>query len=240
MAATVVAPALLTELTKARRMIALALRHDRTRRLVQLAVILYGVKRLARWLRRQRAADRFVREMLERERPASRVQSAIDLTAYSRQPASRAGLPRSASRAVLTSMVHKHAPGQALCEKCFSRCTSNASLATLADAADDGTGSNEKAADNEPQPAEADEAVCCAVCTVEEAGWKTGVRRGAALLGGALVAFALWLRLAPPALAREQIASIVEWLGRAGFDYRVANLEALPAAGPALVYCYHG
>ena len=148
MAATVVAPApaLLTELTKARRMIALALRHDRTRRLVQLAVILYGVKRLARWLRRQRAADRFVREMLERERPASRVQSAVDLTAYSRQPASRiglprsasrAGLPRSASRAVLTSMVHKHAPGQALCEKCFSRCTSNASLATLADAADD-------------------------------------------------------------------------------------------------------
>jgi 1-acyl-sn-glycerol-3-phosphate acyltransferase len=138
-------------------------------------------------------------------------------------------------------MVHRHAPGQALCEKCFSRCTSNASLATLADAADDGTGSNnEQAADNEPQPAEADEAVCCAVCTVEEAGWKKGVRRGAALLGGALVAFALWLRLAPPALAREQIASIVEWLGRAGFDYRVANLEALPAAGPALVYCYHG
>ena len=87
MAATVVAPALLTELTKARRMIALALRHDRTRRLVQLTIILYGVKRLARWLRRQRAADRFVREMLERERPASRVQSAVDLTAYSRQPA---------------------------------------------------------------------------------------------------------------------------------------------------------
>ena len=179
------APALLTELTKARRMIALALRHDRTRRLVQLAVILYGVKRLARWLRRQRAADRFVREMLERERPASRVQSAVDLTAYSRQPASRiglprsasrAGLPRSASRAVLTSMVHKHAPGQALCEKCFSRCTSNASLATLADAADDGTGSNEKAADNEPQPAEADEAVCCAVCN-KSAIWWTAVPR---------------------------------------------------------------
>ena len=240
MPATVVAPALLTELTKARRMIVLALRHDRTRRLLLLATVLYAVKRLARRQRKQRAADRLVREMLERERPASRVQSAVDLTAYSRQSTSRAGLPRSASRAVLTSMVHRHAPGQALCTACLSRCNSNASLATLADAADGNGSSDEEAADNAPQPEMADEALCCAVCTVEEAGWKKGVRRGGALLGGTLVAFILWLRLAPPALAREQIASIVEWLGRAAFDYRVANLETLPAAGPALIYCYHG
>ena len=239
MPATMVAPALLTELTKARRMIVLALRHDRTRRLLLLATVLYAVKHSARRQRKQRAADRFVHEMLERERPASRVQSAVDLTTYSRQSTSRAGLPRSASRAVLTSMVHRHAPGQALCTACLSRCNSNASLATLADAGGGSGSSDEETDANVPTP-ETDEAQCCAVCTVEEAGWKKGVRRGGTLLGGALVAFILWLRLAPPALAREQIASLVEWVGRAAFDYRVANLETLPAAGPALIYCYHG
>ena len=220
-------------------MIVLALRHDRTRRLLLLATVLYAVKHSARRQRKQRAADRFVHEMLERERPASRVQSAVDLTTYSRQSTSRAGLPRSASRAVLTSMVHRHAPGQALCTACLSRCNSNASLATLADAGGGSGSSDEETDANVPTP-ETDEAQCCAVCTVEEAGWKKGVRRGGTLLGGALVAFILWLRLAPPALAREQIASLVEWVGRAAFDYRVANLETLPAAGPALIYCYHG
>lgn len=131
---------------------------------------------------------------------------------------------------MLTSMVHRHAPGQALCTACFSRCNSNASLATLVD---------EELADV-PQPEMTDEPLACAVCTVEEAGWKRGIRRGGTLLGGALVAFLLWLRLAPPVLAREQIAGIVEWFGRVAFAYRVANLDTLPAGGPAVIYCYHG
>ena len=134
------------ELAKARRMVLLALRHENTRRLFVVLLAAYCGRWLARQRRKRAAADRFMSLLLSREAPL-RVQSAVDLTAFSRLKQSTesphgevangmpcTGMPRNSSRALLTTMVQQQMPDHALCSTCFSRCSSNASLVALASA----------------------------------------------------------------------------------------------------------
>lgn len=120
-----------------------------------------------------------------------------------------------------------------LCATCFSRCSSSASLAALAiDATEIGEHHNEMF---QEEGLVTSPSATCAVCLVEEAGWRRGVRRAFSVISGALALYVLWLRLAPQATALRHLATIVRLVGKA-FRYRVVNMEAAAASVPAIVY----
>jgi hypothetical protein len=78
------------------------------------------------------------------------------------------------------------------------------------------------------------------VCSTESSSWRRLVRRGLLATAASLSVYVGWVRLlAPRETALRHVCAWVRWTGHL-FRFRVDNLQALPAQGPAMVVCYHG
>ena len=259
-------PSNFSNLSKLRRMLRLTARHRATYALLLGLLTWQLSKAIARFLRKQRARERFMAQLLEHseESPPIRVQSAANLVGYGERAAalnspktchstalemrqhtgsfasldrlqvSQVTRPGGEARELLSDLLSRdrhsgrHA---ALCEPCFSRCSSHNSLSALAPS---------EAAPSECEPCDDGSEVGCVVCEAEDASWRLVVRHLLLASSGSVALYCLWLRFcASKETVLRHATFVFEGVGRL-FAYKVDNLDALPAGRPALVYCYHG